>query len=138
MPAKFRTHAEVKAELFKDPAFRQAYEALEPAYQLARLRIERRIAGLAGGQNMTHAQRRAFARHVCSKRIVEVRFDGEEGDTGDKPLTGFDLVFDDGSEIELYAPDDGLGYVLVTAEEAAEHRREAEDMEREATIKMAS
>jgi DNA-binding XRE family transcriptional regulator len=41
MVAKRITHAQVKAELLKDPAFRQAYEELEPAYQLTRLRIQR-------------------------------------------------------------------------------------------------
>jgi DNA-binding XRE family transcriptional regulator len=41
MPARFRTHEEVKAAILSDPEVRQAYEALEPAYQILRLRIER-------------------------------------------------------------------------------------------------
>jgi len=41
MPAKTLKFKEWKAERMKDPEFRAAYEELEPAYQIARLRIER-------------------------------------------------------------------------------------------------
>ena len=41
MAVKTITHADVKAELLKDPEFRKVYEESEPAYQLARLRILR-------------------------------------------------------------------------------------------------
>jgi len=37
----FTPYEEVKAEALKDPELRAEYEALEPAYQLACLRIER-------------------------------------------------------------------------------------------------
>jgi len=39
MSGKTVRFEELKAELMKDPEFRAEYEALEPAYQLARLRI---------------------------------------------------------------------------------------------------
>lgn len=35
------TFEEVKAKLLEDPEVKQAYDALEPAYQIARLRIAR-------------------------------------------------------------------------------------------------
>ena len=41
MAVKTKTHAEVTAEFLKDPEFRRAYEELEPAYQLIRLRLQR-------------------------------------------------------------------------------------------------
>ena len=41
MPAKFRTHEEVKAAILSDPEVRQVYEELEPAYQILRLRLDR-------------------------------------------------------------------------------------------------
>ena len=36
----FTPYEDIKAELLKDPEVRRAYEELEPAYQLTRLRIE--------------------------------------------------------------------------------------------------
>ena len=44
MPVKTMTHAEVKAELLKNPEFRRAYEELAPAYQIVRLRIMRGLS----------------------------------------------------------------------------------------------
>lgn len=41
MPAKTLSYEQVKAELLADPETRAAYDALAPAYQIARLRIER-------------------------------------------------------------------------------------------------
>jgi DNA-binding XRE family transcriptional regulator len=41
MSAKTVRFEEVKAQLLQDPAVREAYEELEPAYQVARLRIQR-------------------------------------------------------------------------------------------------
>lgn len=47
MPATTVPYQEVRDELLADPAVRAAYDALEPAYQIARLRIE---AGLSQAQ----------------------------------------------------------------------------------------
>jgi DNA-binding XRE family transcriptional regulator len=41
MSAKTIRFEEVKAKLLADPEVKQAYDALEPAYQIARLRIAR-------------------------------------------------------------------------------------------------
>ncbi len=41
MPAKTIPYEEVRAELLADPETKAAYDALEPVYQLIRLRIER-------------------------------------------------------------------------------------------------
>ncbi|MHB0876282.1 MAG: helix-turn-helix domain-containing protein [Anaerolineae bacterium] len=41
MPAKTIPLEEWEAEQLRDPDFRKAYDALEPAYQVARLRIMR-------------------------------------------------------------------------------------------------
>ena len=41
MPAKTIRHDDVEGELLADPEVRRAYEELEPAYQVARLRIQR-------------------------------------------------------------------------------------------------
>lgn len=47
MPAATVPYAEVKARLLADPKTRAAYDALDPAFQIARLRIE---AGLTQAQ----------------------------------------------------------------------------------------
>ncbi len=47
MRAKARTHAEVKAELLQDPETRKAYEDLEIAEQIIRMRV---LAGLTQEQ----------------------------------------------------------------------------------------
>src|SRR5262245_32010385 len=41
MSAKTISYEETKAQLLADPAVQQTYDALEPAYQIARLRIAR-------------------------------------------------------------------------------------------------
>lgn len=41
MPAATIPYEEVRAELLADPEVKAAYDALEPAFQIARLRIER-------------------------------------------------------------------------------------------------
>ena len=41
MTAKTIPYEEIRAELLADPGTKAAYDALEPAYQIARLRIER-------------------------------------------------------------------------------------------------
>jgi len=41
MPAATIPYEEVRAELLADPEVKAAYDALMPAYQIARLRIER-------------------------------------------------------------------------------------------------
>ena len=53
MTAKTIPFEQVKAELLADPEVKAAYDALEPAYQIARLRIERgltqaQLAALVG------------------------------------------------------------------------------------------
>jgi ribosome-binding protein aMBF1 (putative translation factor) len=39
MTPKTESYRDLLADRLKDPAFREAYEALEPAFQIARLRI---------------------------------------------------------------------------------------------------
>ena len=41
MPAKTIPYEEVRAELLADPETKAAYDALDPVYQIIRLRIER-------------------------------------------------------------------------------------------------
>jgi predicted transcriptional regulator len=53
MPAKTIPFEEWEAEQLRDPEFRKAYEALEPAYQVARLRAmrgltQKQVAELVG------------------------------------------------------------------------------------------
>ena len=53
MAAKTLRYEDVKAEALKNPEVRKAYDALEPAYQVARLRIMRgltqqQLAALVG------------------------------------------------------------------------------------------
>ena len=42
-PEHYLTHQELKAELFKDPEFKKAYDALQPQFQVERALIELRI-----------------------------------------------------------------------------------------------
>lgn len=44
MPTREMTHKEFLDEQLKDPAFREAWEASEPAYQLRRLRILKKLS----------------------------------------------------------------------------------------------
>ncbi|MHB1356953.1 MAG: helix-turn-helix domain-containing protein [Anaerolineae bacterium] len=44
MTAKLMTLDQVLEEMLQDPEFRQAYDDLEPAYQVARLRIRRGLS----------------------------------------------------------------------------------------------
>jgi len=53
MPARTIRHEDVEEELLRDPEVRRAYDELEPAYQVARLRIlcgltQQRLAELVG------------------------------------------------------------------------------------------
>lgn len=89
MSAKTVPFEEVKAELLKDPEVRAEYDALEPAYQIARLRIERgltqaelakavgtRQSGIARLENGKHDPRLSTLRRVAAAlgRRLEVRF----------------------------------------------------------------
>jgi DNA-binding XRE family transcriptional regulator len=76
MAAKARTtipFEKIEAELLADPETRAAYDALEPAYQIARLRIER---------GLTQAQLAAL---VGTKQPSIARF--ERGDS--EPMLAF-------------------------------------------------
>ncbi|MDQ4074674.1 MAG: hypothetical protein M3220_00350 [Chloroflexota bacterium] len=62
----------------------------------------------------------ALANFLSDKRIVGVRCD----DAGEE-CSGFDLLLEDGSELELYAlPQERLGWITTTAEEAREREQE--------------
>ena len=43
-PEHFMTHEELKAELFNDPEFKKAYEAIQPEFAIERALIELRIS----------------------------------------------------------------------------------------------
>jgi hypothetical protein len=66
-------------------------------------------------------RRRDLVAFVEGKRIRAVRFD-------EKLANGFDLIFEDGSELELYAGRKILAWVSMTPEEIA--LREADDVEK--------
>jgi hypothetical protein len=62
MSAKTIRFEEVKAQLLEDPEVKQAYDTLEPAYQIARLRIARgltqaQLAEMVGTKQPSYCQR---------------------------------------------------------------------------------
>ena len=68
MRANTVPYEDVKAELLQDPGTREAYEALEPAYQVARLRTMR---------GLTQQQ---LADLIGTKQPSIARFEGGERD----------------------------------------------------------
>jgi transcriptional regulator with XRE-family HTH domain len=77
--AKTVSLEQVLAEKLRDPEFRQAYEELEPAYQVARLRIRRgltqaKLAELVGTRQSSIARLESgqvAPRLAFLKRVVE-------------------------------------------------------------------
>ena len=59
---------------------------------------------------------RQFADAVLGKVVVEIRMSD--------PRIGFELVFHDGSEVEVCSLDDEMAFVYLTAQEAEEARRD--------------
>ena len=93
MSAKTVAYEDVKAELLQDPETREAYEALEPVYQVARLRVMRgwtqeQLADLVGTKQPSIARfeggkrdpRLSFLRRVANALgyRVEVRLVPQE------------------------------------------------------------
>jgi transcriptional regulator with XRE-family HTH domain len=89
MSAKTIRFEEVKAKLLEDPEIKQAYDSLEPAYQIARLRIARgltqaQLAEMVGTKQPSIARLEsgasepsvAFLRKVAAalEARLEVRF----------------------------------------------------------------
>ena len=73
MPAKTIPLEQVKAELMQDPEFREAYDELEPAYQVARLRIMR---GLTQQQlaDLVGTSQSSIARLESGKELPRLSF----------------------------------------------------------------
>lgn len=67
------------------------------------------------------AERTELAAFLQGKTIAALRFDAQPGG-------GFDIIFTDGSEIELYPIADSIDGVLMTAEEVAAAEQDARDM----------
>lgn len=65
---KWITHEQLKVDLMKDPGFRQAYQALEPEFQIARQMIEARIK-----RKMTQEE---LARRAKTGQAVISRLEG--------------------------------------------------------------
>lgn len=65
--------------------------------------------------SLTAGDRAELVAFLQGKTITGLRL-AEQGDL----LTGFDLIFEDGSELEVYALAGGLGLVAMTAEEVRE------------------
>ncbi len=55
--------------------------------------------------------------NLLGKRIIGVNLP-EDATGQDYPPTGFDLLFDDGSEVEFYVIDGEITFVALSAEEA--------------------
>ncbi len=65
---------------------------------------------------MTEEGAQLLLAFLQDKTIVGLRYEEESG--------GIDLIFEDGSELELYClPDGGFGFIELTAEEAAEQEQ---------------
>lgn len=73
MPAKTVSLEEAKADLMQDPEFCRAYEELEPAYQVARLRIMR---GLTQQQlaDLVGTSQSSIARLESGKELPRLSF----------------------------------------------------------------
>lgn len=73
MPAKTIPFEEWEAEQLKDPEFREAYDELEPAYQVARLRIMR---GLTQQQvaDLVGTSQSSIARLESGKELPRLSF----------------------------------------------------------------
>ncbi len=68
---------------------------------------------------MTNELMQLLSGALLGKRIADVR--GPESES--VGFTGFDLVFDDGSEVEFYVVDGELTFVHLTTQEAEDARR---------------
>lgn len=75
MPPKTESYRDLLAARLQDPAFREAYEALEPAFQIARLRIaqgltQAELAARMGTREYTWPASRAGHRTLPSRRCA--------------------------------------------------------------------
>lgn len=76
--------------------------------------------------SQTATNRRELVAFTRGKTIAGLRFDAEPG-------TDFDIIFTDGSELEMYAIDDILAWVPMTpADIAAQQERDRQAHEQEA------
>lgn len=67
------------------------------------------------------AERDELLAFLTDKTISALRFDAQPGG-------GFDILFTDGSEIELYPIADSIEWVIMTAEEVAAAEQDARDL----------
>ena len=87
-------YEELKQRSLQDPAVREAYDALEPAYQIARLRIE---------QGLTQAE---LAERVGTKQPSIARLESGKHDPSLDLLTRVAAALGQRLEIRFVAPEE--------------------------------